>query len=203
MLSETQTSYSCGQYQLHLRGEAVADVMVSLARWRKASWGREGWAVVLPGPGGLSSYPRVCGPWAVGECTGQPGSAGPDMYSLASSGSIQKMRKISSYWIWWWSRSGRERSLGKQEKHLIELLAKVARFWPCSVFISLQLIFCFIITAFMLFGRFIKLAHAAVLCWGGMVFSWCLISRGMKQKPQRVLRWSPCVALKTQEIWAV
>lgn len=111
--------------------------------------------MVLPGPGGLSSYPRVCGPWAMGERAGQPGSAGPDTCSLVPRGSIEKMRKISFYLVWWWSRSGRERSLGNQDKYLTELLAKVACFWPCSVFISLQLIFCFIITVFMLFGRFI------------------------------------------------
>lgn len=55
--------------------------------------------MVLPGPGRLSPYPRVCGPWAMGERAGQPGSAGADTCSLVPRGSIEKMRKISFYLV--------------------------------------------------------------------------------------------------------
>lgn len=114
-------------YQLNLRGKAVANVIIFLQSLWNSSWVRTECVLwCYQGPRRLSSYPWVCSCLDDGWThAGQPGSAVPDMSSLVPSGIIEKiwMRKISFCWVWWQSRSGRERSLGNKEKYLIELLA--------------------------------------------------------------------------------
>lgn len=117
-------------------------------------------AAVLPGPRQAQLVPM--GLQVPGQSVNTRWSAWPCWSRhILSGGSTEKvwMRKINFYWVWWRNRSGRERSLGNQEKYLKELLA-------CKSYLFLALFgvyflvivfffFCFVITVFMLFFRFL------------------------------------------------